>query len=208
MKRSFIVVYLAIFNLSGILYMAQAISGEAVKNKAACPVVVYDPTAYASIDEEFGAGAQAITQCLMVRDDAKVVVAVDNAFPFDAFGHVQTNKATFLSNIKKMVRNYEVNGMTVGKDVKIKVVFTGSGAILATTEHPLFAKANAGDPTNPFRDLVEYGMSKGFQFYLCQTASRTLGINMTNKIPGVNFVIAGHIAVADFQMKGYALIRP
>jgi intracellular sulfur oxidation DsrE/DsrF family protein len=181
---------------------------KTVWNSQPCPVVVYDPAKYATIDAEFGAGAQAITQCLTVRHNAKVVVAVGRAFPINAFGKVDTNKATFLSNIKKMVRNYEVNGMKVGKDVKIKVVFTGSGAILATTQHPLFAKANGGDPANPFRSLVEYGLSKGFEFYLCQTASRTLGINMSNKIPGIDFVIAGHIAVADFQMQGYALIEP
>jgi intracellular sulfur oxidation DsrE/DsrF family protein len=209
MKQFFGFIISTILIASNLSNVAQAHGRyKEIDNTQPCPVVVYDPTKFASIDEEFGAGAQAITQCLKVRRDAKVVVAVDRAFPLDAFGQVDTNKATFLSNIKKMVRNYEVNGMTVGKDVEIKVVFTGSGAILATTQHPLFAKANGGDPVNPFRSLVEYGLSKGFEFYLCQTASRTLGINMSNKIPGINFVIAGHIAVADFQMQGYALINP
>jgi hypothetical protein len=31
---------------------------------------------------------------------------------------------------------------------------------------------------------------------------------MSNKIEGVRFVPGGRIAVADFQMQGYALIEP
>jgi intracellular sulfur oxidation DsrE/DsrF family protein len=60
--------------------------------------------------------------------------------------------------------------------------------------------------SNPFRHLVERGMEIGIKFYVCQMASRVLGITMNNKIPGVMFVPGGHIAVADFQMDGYALI--
>ena len=177
-----------------------------VANPLPCPVVPYDGVT--SMDDEFGTGAEAITQCLKKRNHAKVVVAVDYTHPYNPFGQVQTNKATFLSNIKKMVTNYGLHGMTVGEDVDVVVVFSGSGAALAATHHSIFAKSNAGDSANPFREFVEYGLEKGFKFYVCQTASRTLGINMSNKIPGVNFVPGGHIALADFQMNGYALIRP
>jgi intracellular sulfur oxidation DsrE/DsrF family protein len=171
-----------------------------------CPVAYYNGV---PMDEEFGAGAQEITHCAQNRKNAKVVIEVDYPFPYDAFGNVQTNKANFLSNIEKMIDNYEVvHGMTIGKDVHINVVFSSSSAILATTQHPLFAKANGGDPTNPFQALVNRGIEKGFNFYVCQMASRTLGINMSNKIEGVNFVPGGHMAVADFQLDGYALIRP
>ncbi|MFO8024678.1 DsrE family protein [Thiohalophilus sp.] len=44
------------------------------------------------------------------------------------------------------------------------------------------------------------------KFYLCQMASQMPGIKKANKIDGVTFVPGGHIAVADFQMDGYALI--
>lgn len=171
-----------------------------------CPVVPYDGVT--SMDAEFGDGAQALTHCLKTRQHAKVVVSVDHTFFINAFGQVQKNRATFLSNIDHMVKNYErIHGMTIGEDVDVVVVFSESGAVLATTAHPVFTTAN-GNPVNPFASLVEYGLQKGFKFYLCQTAARNLGITMATMIPGVKFVPGGHIAVADFQMQGYALIQP
>ena len=192
-----------LFGLSG----ARADNGQDVFNVLPCPVTPYNGVT--SMDEEFGAGTQAITQCVRVRSNAKVVIAVESTHPLDPYGIVQTGRATYLSNIEKMVRNYEVvHGMTIGKDVDIVVVFSQSGAALATKSHPIFAKSNAGNPTNPFISLVQYGMQKGIKFYLCQEASRTLGIKKDNVIDGVNFVAGGHLAVADFQQMGYALIRP
>lgn len=155
-----------------------------------------------TIDEEFGAGAQAITHCLTVRNHAKVVISVETVYPITPDGVPNKNKATFLSNIEKMVRNYEIHGMTIGKDVDVVVVFSQVGALLATTAHPLLGG------TNKFAPFVQYGLDHGFKFYLCQEASRALGINMSNKIPGVNFVPGGMIAVADFEMLGYALLVP
>lgn len=187
--------------------VAGADNGRAPQNHQPCPETPYNGTT--SMDDEFGYGAQAITRCLQVRRHAKVVVSVDHAFFVNAFGAAQTNRATFLSNIHHMVANYEnVHGMTIGKDVEVVVVFSESGAVLAATHHPVFAQASGGNPANPFAGLVEYGLEKGFKFYLCQTAARNLNINMTNKIPGVQFVPGGHIAVADFQLQGYALIQP
>lgn len=171
-----------------------------------CPVVPYDGVT--SMDAEFGVGAEAITHCLKTRKHAKVVVSVDHTFFINAFGVVQKNRATFLSNIDHMVRNFEnVHGMTIGEDVDVVVVFSESGAVLATTQHAVFNQAN-GNPVNPFVSLVEHGLQKGMKFYLCQTAARNLGITMATMIPGVKFVPGGHIAVADFQMQGYALIQP
>lgn len=173
-----------------------------------------------SMDDEFGAGAEAITKCLTVRHHAKVVISVETVFPITPTGTANQQRATFLSNIDKMVRNYEIHGMTIGKDVDVVVVFSQVGALLATESHPVFAGANGlhpGDPTNSFRAFVDYGLAHGFKFYLCQEASRTLGINMTGstvapikykKIPGVNFVPGGMIAVADFEMLGYAVLVP
>lgn len=210
MRKSRMEFLLAFLLLGGLLAESALAHGypfpPAVFNTAECPEVPYDGVT--SMDEEFGAGAQEITQCLRKRHRAKVVVAVDYTHPYNPFGQVQTDKATFLSNIEKMVANYRLHGMTVGEDVDVKVVFSGSGAALATTQHPIFARSNGGDPANPFRKFVEFGLENNFKFYVCQTASRSLGINMSNKIPGINFVPGGHIAVADFQMKGYALIRP
>ena len=176
-----------------------------------------------TMDEEFGEGTQAITYCLGNRKKAKVVVAIDGAHPSDKNGVTQTDKARFLSNIEYMRENYEdVHGMKIGKDVKVKAVASGSGALLMTTHHPAWTRPkldpaepncpmknadnNALTCANPFRHMVERGMEIGMKFYLCQMASRVLGIKKANKIPDVTFVPGGHIAVTDFQLDGYALI--
>ena len=209
--------------------------GPAVYNKKDCPVNAaypnrmdkdgnYPLSAYTTdtvIDAEFGPGAQEITQCMNNRKEAKIVVRVDHTFMQDAFGAPRLNKPLFLANIDKMINQYEnTHGMKIGEEVDIKVVFSGSGALLATTGHPVFAgaamkwnAANPGapmtvSPANPYVDALQRGMDAGIKFYLCQEASRTIGITMDNKIPGINFVPAAHAATADFQMDGYAIVIP
>lgn len=215
------------------LLMASSVFADDENNKE-CPVgdynqpyvmsngkVIDDPNVLnLTMDEEFGAGTQAITYCLGNRKKAKVVIAIDGAHPTNKNGVTQTDKARFLSNLEYMRENYEdVHDMKIGKDVRVKAVASGSGALLMTTHHPAWMRdAGADDPacpmkplpgktcSNPFRSLVERGMEIGVKFYLCQMASRVLGIKKANKIPGVTFVPGGHIAVADFQLDGYALI--
>jgi intracellular sulfur oxidation DsrE/DsrF family protein len=176
-------------------------------NPQPCPVLPYDGVT--PMDVEFQGDAQAVTQCLRVRHHAKVVISVTHPFMSNAFNQVTTNRATFLTNLDHLVRNYEnVHGMTVGKDVDVVVVLAESGGILAAQQHALFGQAFGGNTANPFIPLMQQAMAKGIKFYLCQTAARNLGIKMPNMIPGVMFVPGGHIAVADFQMQGYALIQP
>lgn len=178
------------------------------------------------MNEEFGyaadgTSAQQMTHCLDHRKYAKVLVAINGAHPSDKNGNAQLDKARFLSNIEYMRENYEdVHGMKIGEDIKVIAVASNSGALLLTTHHPAWMrdKESATDPdcpmkpvagktcSNPFRSLVERAQEIGVKFYLCQMASRALGIKVANKIPGVMFVPGGHIAVADFQMSGYALI--
>lgn len=183
--------------------------------------VVDDPLVLnRTIDEEFGAGSEAETHCLSHRKHAKVVVAINGAHPLDKNGIAQTQNARFLSNIEYMRENYEdMHNMKIGQDIKVIAVASNSGALLMTTHHPAWQRAKAaGDPdcpmipnpaitcANPFRHLVERAQEIGVKFYLCQMASRVLGIKKGNKIPDVEFVPGGHIAVADFQMDGYSLI--
>ena len=174
------------------------------------------------MDGEFGAGTTEITKCLENRHNMKVVVAINGAHPTNKNGVTQTNKARFLSNIEYMRENYEdVHGMSMapGGDVKVIAVASNSGALLMTTYHPAWMRdSNDGSTdcpmkplagktcSNPFRHLVERAQEIGVKFYLCQMASRVLGIKKGNKIPGVKFVPGGHIAVADFQEEGYNLI--
>ncbi len=186
-------------------------------------VIVTPPPGGLTIDEEFGYGSEAITNCLEKRHNAKVVVSINGAHPSDKNGNTQLNKARFLSNIEYMRENYEdVHGMEIGEDVEVAAVAASSGVLLMTTQHPAWAreKTDASEPTcmgnetrfagktctNPFRALVERAQEIGVKFYLCQMASRVLSIKKPNVIPGVEFVPGAHIAVADFQLRGYALI--
>ena len=216
------------------LAMVSHVFADGDENNKECPVgdynqpyemsngkIIDDPNVLnLTMDEEFGAGTQAITRCLRNRNRAKVLVAINGAHPSNKNGVTQTNKARFLSNIEYMRENYEdVHGMKMGRDVKVIAVASNSGALLMTTHHPAWMRpAEATDPacpmkptdgmtcSNPFRHLVERAQELGVKFYLCQMASRVLGIKKANKIEGVSFVPGGHIAVADFQLDGYALI--
>jgi len=190
-------------------------SDNANPNPMPCPILPYDGVT--SMDSEFGAGSQDMTQCLRVRHHAKVVISVSHPFMFDFKGDIRRDTngkatfATFLSNIDHLTRNYEnVHGMTIGKDVDVVVVFLESGGVLATQQHGVFAQVEgqAGAAPNPFVSLVKAAQDKGIKFYLCQTAARNLKITRSNMIPGIEFVPGGHIAVADFQQQGYAVINP
>lgn len=192
------------------LFFATAVAADnnnANPNPMPCPVLPYDGVT--PMDDEFGLGTQDMTQCLRARHNAKVVISVSHPFFFNAFGQAVTSRATFLSNLDHLTRNYEnVHGMTIGKDVDVVVVLLESGGVLAATQHGVFAQANNGDATNPFVQKLKDAQAKGIKFYLCQTAARNLGITRANMIPGINFVPGGHIAVADFQLQGYAVINP
>lgn len=193
------------------------------KNTPNGPVVVTPPQGGLTMDEEFGEGTQAITRCIKKRTNARVVVSINGAHPSDKNGNINLNKARFLSNIEYFRENYEdVHNMKIGDDVKVVAVAASSGALLLTTEHPAWVRVKTSDIeptcmgnenrfsgktcTNPFRHLVERAQEIGVQFYLCQMASRTLSIKKPAVIPGVKFVPGAHLAVADFQQTGYALI--
>ncbi len=195
------------FTLAALLFanLATGADDSANKNPMPCPVAPYGSL---TMDEEFGYGAQAITQCNRVRHNAKVVVSVGHPFLIGPGGTPNRASGRFFSNLDHMVKNYEnVHGMTIGKDVEVVLVLVESGGVLAATQHATFNPVAGGAPVaNPFVPLIQEAMNKGIKIYMCQTAARSLGINMANMIPGIQFVPGGHISVADFQLQGYALI--
>ena len=193
------------------------------KNTPNGSVIIVPPLGGLAIDEEFGAGSEEMTMCLKKRSNAKVVVSINGAHPSNKSGNARLNKARFLSNIEYFRENYEdVHNMKIGEDVKVVAIAASSGALLLTTQHPAWVrdKVEGTEPTcmgnetrfsgktcsNPFQHLVKRAQEIGVKFYLCQMASRILSIKKPNVIPGVKFVPGAHIAVADYQLKGYALI--
>lgn len=210
-RKKSVLVLTGVLSLALLAPVANAYHSESNDNKVLgkneCPVGYLNGV---PLDVEFGSGSEAITHCLVKRHGAKLVVEVDSAFPADINGIVNKNKATFLSNIDKMIDNYEVvNGMAIGKDINIVVVMSSSGAVLLTKAHKSFGLDALGNPNpNPFAAQVVKGIAKGMKFYLCQMAARELGIKRSNMLDGVEFVTGGHLAVVDLQQLGYAVLKP
>lgn len=192
--------------LGALMFTQLAAGAGTISTPQDCPVIPYDGTT--AIDDEFGFGAQAITKCYKVRDHARVVISIGHPFLTRANGVVDRTSGRFFSQLDHLIKNYEnVHGMMIGKDVEVVVVLLESGGALAATQHATFNPIAGGAPmANPFVPMIEQAMNKGIKIYLCQVAARNLGINMTNKIPGIGFVPGGHGAVADFQLQGYALM--
>jgi intracellular sulfur oxidation DsrE/DsrF family protein len=199
-------------------------SSISIAQAGECPVEWYnqdgafDPTKPSlTMAEEFGDtwidengnafpyDVQANTLCNNKKSGAKVVLQVDNHWSKDATGKVT---AFWLSTRREMLRNYAIQGMEVGKDVDVVVVLSTVGATLAVKSHARFAGATPADPTstdNPFDADIKAALDSGIKIYVCQTAARALGIKAQHLIdPRIQFVPGGHIAVADFQEKGYA----
>jgi intracellular sulfur oxidation DsrE/DsrF family protein len=191
--------------MAALLFTNLAVGANTISTPQDCPVTPYGTL---SMDEEFGYGAQAITQCNKVRNHAQVVLSIGHPFLINANSTPVRTSARFFSQLDHLIKNYEnVHGMVIGKDVEVAVVLLESGGALAATQHTIFNPVAGGAPVaNPFIPLIEEAMNKGIKVYLCQVAARNLGINMANKIPGIEFVPGGHSAVADFQLQGYALI--
>lgn len=189
-----------------------------------CLTEPYNP-AVGDVDTEFGSAiingvtyvVSENTECAAKTSGAKLVLQVDNHVATnyvpattDANGNPVAAKpatATWLSTRKEMLRNYAIQGMTIGEDVDVVVVLSTVGATLATTGHARFKGANA-DPNstvNPFASEIVAALDSGIKIYVCQTAARALGIKAAHLIdPRIKFVPGGHIAVADYQEKGYA----
>jgi len=210
-KKSTFLAVAGVVGVALLVPVANAYHSESGANKEnggkECPVNYLNGV---PLDVEFGVGSEAITHCLVKRHGAKLVVEVDSAFPADINGIVNKNKATFLTNIDKMIDNYEVvNGMEIGKDIDIVVVMSSSGGALLTKAHKSFGLDAYGNPNpNPFAAQVAKGIAKGMKFYLCQMAARELGIKHNNMLDGVEFVTGGHLAVVDLQQLGYAVLKP
>jgi hypothetical protein len=108
-----------------------------------------------TLDEEFGPGTSEITRCLVMRNNIKMLVHIDQfeENPGRPFG---------LVNIQRSINDYEItNG---SRDYKIVSVINGGGGTLvlnqnAATPHPTAVK-------NIYQPIVEELIAKGVKFYL------------------------------------------
>lgn len=173
-----------------------------------------------SLDEEFGPGTQALTQCLERRHNVKMVVQI-NQFT-DSSG-----RPYGLGNLSNIIDDYETtHGMRPGKDYEIVVILHSPGGRMALKDTGYNAAGQLVSGRNPYQGQIETLMARGVKFYFCQNTTRaflaqppsaitslprygTTGISATDQIiPGIAYTTAGLTSIADYQARGYQYIQP
>ncbi len=171
----------------------------------ACP-----DAAKAAMDAKFGATIDGvltsdITQCLSIREEIKVAVNVSGAAINGKNGINQQ-----INNVKNMVDNYEqVYGISQGAGgYNIAVIVHGSAGkfLLDNTAYDSkYADVGGNGPTVA---AVNYLLSKGVKFFMCQNTMKSNGFVTADLIPGVAEVPAGVTAVADYGMRRWVVMTP
>lgn len=177
-----------------------------------CPVGLVNNK---TLDEEFGPGSQALTECNRVRHNVKLVIQLN------AYG--TETSAYGLGNIKNVIQDYEVTyGMRPGKDYEIvAVVHSGGGKLII--KNGTISRTGAL-LLNSHEAAVQALMNQGVKFLFCQNTTR--GMQASGSLPAdatsalvtsvdangvehsVGYVTAGIAALADLQSRGYKYVQP
>jgi len=162
-----------------------------------CPVGLINGL---TLEEEFGLGASEITRCL---DEDSDVLSV---YPLNRLCKTESCESPYaVGNINNAINDYEItNGLMLHEDYDITAIIYSTGALFAIDN-------NAAIPfpeQNPFQTQIEELLVKGVHIYLCQNTARAKGIRTENLIQGIKFVTSGVTAIADLQLKDYALVQP
>ena len=174
-----------------------------------CPVGLVNGM---TLDEEFGAGSQELTQCNSVRHNVKLLIQLNQ------YGNGNPGGAYGLKNITNVIQDYEVTyGMRPGKDYEIVAVVHSGGGPLVIQNGVTFTgiDGNSHTTANAYEGDVTTLIDQGVKFLFCQNTTR--GYIASNKlpadatsvlIPGVGYVTAGIAAIADLQARGYRYVQP
>jgi len=161
-----------------------------------CPDVVTEKA-----DALFGAGSGDITSCISVREDLKIVVALNNK---DI--NSRNGKGQQVLNVKNIVADYTENyAMESGKDFKVVVVGYGAGARWLLSDDAYMLNFGVENPSD---DIVATLLSTGVKVFMCQNTMKGNGWVSSDLIPGVEMVPAGVTAVIDFQNRDFTYIAP
>lgn len=188
-------IYLAGLLLSGLLSFGTASADE---SRATCPAAYQDQA-----NADFGAGTSDITTCITRRDDIRVVLNMSTAVLNPKLGINQT-----LNNAVLMIANYKnIYGITLGQDFKLNIVahFQGGQFLLNDDAYNKLKGVTTG---NPSLATVQSLLAQGVHIYLCQNTMRASGWVTSDLIPGVEEVPGGVVALADFSLRGWAVITP
>ena len=199
-------------------------AADSNKGNNECPVGLVSGM---SMDDEFGPGTQALTQCLKKRHNVKMVVQI-NQFCTNAATPESCAASPYgLNNIRNILDDYEItHGMQPGRDYEMAVVLHSPGGRMALKDTSVRGDGTTVSGRNPFQSQIEALMARGVKFYFCQNTTRAYlaqpgtaitslprylqtGISATDQmIEGMEYTTAGLTSVADFQARGYAYIQP
>lgn len=169
--------------------------GHKAKN-VTCPDIVVT-----NANKSFGIDSGDKTTCISVREDLKIVVAIN-----DKETNPRNGKGQQLLNVSNIFSDYVGNyGMKPGEDFEIVVVGYGAGARWLLNDS---AYSSNFSSENPSDDMVTSLMAKGVKFYMCQNTMKGNGWVSNDLIPGVQMVPAGVTAVIDLQNRHYTYITP
>ncbi|MBU1224447.1 MAG: DsrE family protein [Gammaproteobacteria bacterium] len=195
--------------------------GHKKKGNNECPVGLVSGM---SMDDEFGPGSQALTNCIKKRHDVKMVVQI-NQFCTNTANCAGSPYG--LNNIRNILDDYEItHGMKPGKDYEMVVVLHSPGGRMALKDVGLNADGVEVSGRNPFEGTIKGLMARGVKFYFCQNTTRAFlnqpGASITSlpkylltgksatdqMIEGMEYTTAGLTSIADFQARGYQYIQP
>jgi len=208
--------------MAGLVSMPVLADDKNKKGNNECPVGLVSGM---TMDDEFGPGTQALTNCIKKRHNVKMVVQINQ------FCTNQANCANTpygLGNIRNMLDDYEVtHGMTPGKDYEMVVVLHSPGGQMALKDTGVRGDGTTVSGRNPFETTIKGLMARGVKFYFCQNTTRAYlnnlpgtaiqslpkylvtGISATDQmIEGMEYTTAGLTSIADFQARGYQYIQP
>jgi len=149
--------------------------------------------------EAYDPGSSAVTECIGVRDDFKVVVAWNSkAVNGNILKNESQNVGQQVVNARNLVRDYANNyAMGHGDEYKMVVVAYAGGV-------DWLKKTN--DPINI--SLVQGLLNNGIKIYACQNTMKAKKLKIADLMDGVGIVPAGVTAVVDFSNRKYTYINP
>jgi len=149
--------------------------------------------------EAYDPGSSALTECIGVRDDFKIVVAWNSSA---TNGKILKNNDQKVGqqvvNARNLVKDYANNyGMTHGDKYNVVVVaYAGGVDWLKKSSDPIAI------------EMVQDLLDKGIKIYACQNTMKSKNLKIADLIDGVRVVPAGVSAVVDFSNRQYTYITP
>jgi intracellular sulfur oxidation DsrE/DsrF family protein len=170
------------------------------------------------LDEEFGPGTEALTECLERRHNVKLVMQI-NRYCRDNVPNADCadGRAYGLAQLGSMIKNYEItHGMVPGRDYELVAVVHDSGGFQMLRDEGYNGSGAWVTDRNQFEDVVKGLIDQGVKFLFCQNTTRGFikngvlpeGDATAELIPGVEYTTAGLTAISDYQARGYTYVQP